>query len=536
MAAKQKQNVRTRFNYRLKELHIQNLKGIADFSLEFNQDKRVTAIIGMNGSGKSTIIHALACSFKPKGKQTSKDYNRLSDFFTPNKHTDWDDASFTLDFTFDERNPNKEPQVTNKSHKESFYKKQGAKQSRWLPIYGRRHERESAYIGLQDLSTLNENKNANRYKEFDTVELAHEAADKIKHDMIYILGRNYAALYNHTTKKGGKVHTMFGLEHNDVAYSEHSMGAGEKRILSILYTLHSPVLAKGGLLLIDEIDVLLHGAAFKRLIEKIVQRAEENKIEVIFSTHRETITNFSEQINIIGVLNTGKNVVPMKNTNPQIMSQLTGSLTKPFHLAVEDDLAEEICLNLVYRYHMQDYIEVSKFGAWSNAFALLAGKILMEQDISNTLCVLDGDVCRTEQERESEVKRHLNGNDRENDRKAILQQIKEFKIKSFAPQGQTGSPEYNIKTLFEEQIFGDQRLNALVACSRGVVGLDDWHCYFDRLAAASGNRHARLRVLESIEDTDAWMQYCAEISEWIKDKATTLHLNKQAQERLLEET
>lgn len=535
MPAKQKQNVRTRFNYRLKELHIHSLKGITDFSLEFNQEKRVTAIIGMNGSGKSTIIHALACSFKPKGKQTSKDYNRLSDFFTPNKHTDWDDASFTLDFTFDERNPNKEPQVTNKSHKERFYKKQGAKQSRWLPIYGRRHERESAYIGLQDLSTLNENKNATRYKEFDTVELAHEAADQIKQDMIYILGRNYAALNSHTSKKGGKVHTMFGLEHNDVAYSEHSMGAGEKRILSILYTLHNPVIAKGGLLLIDEVDVLLHGAAFKRLIEKIVQRANENKIEVIFSTHRETITDFSDQINIVGVLNTGKNVVPMKNTNPQIMSQLTGSITKPFHIAVEDDLAEEICLNLVYRYHMQDYIEVSKFGSWSNAFALLAGKSLMRHDISSTLCVLDGDVCRTEKERDSEVQRHLNGNDRENDRKVILQQIKEFKIKQFAPQGQIGSPEYNIKTLFEEQEFDDQRLNDLVAFSRGVVGLDDWHSYFERLASASGHRQARSKVLESLEDTEEWRNYCAEISHWIESKAKELQVNIPRPERQLEE-
>ncbi|MEZ8724653.1 ATP/GTP-binding protein [Vibrio pomeroyi] len=535
MAAQQKQNVRTRFNYRLKELHIHCLKGIADFSLEFNQEKRVTAIIGMNGSGKSTIIHALACSFKPKGKQTSKDYNRLSDFFTPNKHTDWDDASFTLDFSFDERNPSKEPQVTNKSHKERFYKKQGAKQSRWLPIYGRRHERESAYIGLQDLSTLNENKNATRYKEFDTVELAHEAADKIKQDMIYILGRDYAALNSHTSQKGGRVHTMFGLEHNGVAYSEHSMGAGEKRVLSILYALHSPVIAKGGLLLIDEIDVLLHGAAFKRLIEKIIQRADENKIEVIFSTHRETITSFSDQINIVGVLNTGQNVVPMKNTNPQIMSQLTGSITKPFHIAVEDELAEEICLNLVYRYHMQDYIEVSKFGAWSNAFALLAGKTLMGHDISNTLCVLDGDVCRTEEERDKEVKRHLNGDDRENDRIAILQQIKEFKIRNFAPQGQKGSPEYNIKILFEQKQFEDRRLTDLVACSRGVVGHDDWHCYFDRLVAASGCRQARVKVLEAVEGSDEWKIYCAEISQWIEGKAMDVQLNEQQQNPVLEE-
>ncbi|MBJ6972886.1 AAA family ATPase [Vibrio cholerae] len=537
MAAKKNNdaNARTRFNYRLKRLHIENLKGITDFPLDFNDEKRVTAIIGMNGSGKSTIIHALACTFKPKGKQTSKDYNRLSDFFTPNKHTDWEDARFTLEFSFDERNPNKKPQVTRKSDKEIFYKKQGAKQSRWLPIYGRRHERESAYIGLQDLATLNEDKHANRYKEFDTEQLAHNAADKIKQDMIYILGRNYEALYSHTSRKGGKVHTMFGLEFNGTAYSEHSMGAGEKRVLTILYTLHSPILTNGGFLLIDEVDVLLHGAAFKRLIEKIIQRSEENKIEVVFSTHRETITDFSHDINIVGVLNTGKGVIPMPNTNPQIMSQLTGDLTKPFHIAVEDELAEEICLNLIYRHHMQDYIEVTKFGAWSNAFALLAGKTLMGHDISNTLCVLDGDVCRAAEEREKEVKRHLNGDDRNNDRMAILQQIKEFKISHFAPKGQKGSPEYNIKNLFENNEYDDARLTALAACSRGVVGEDDWHCYFDRLANASGYRQARQNILEAIEDTEEWKKYCAEISNWIEGKAKDVQVNVRLPEPLLEE-
>jgi AAA15 family ATPase/GTPase len=526
MAAKQKKdtNVRTRFNYRLEKLHIENLKGIIDFPLDFSEEKRVTAIIGMNGSGKSTIIHALACAFKPKGKQTSKDYNRLSDFFTPNRHTDWEDAHFTLEFSFDERNPPKQPQVIRKKDKEIFYKKQGAKQSRWLPIYGRRHERESAYIGLQDLATLNEDKHANRYKEFETEQLAHDAADKIKQDMIYILGRNYEDLYSHTSRKGGKVHTMFGLKFNGTIYSEHSMGAGEKRVLTILYTLHSPLLEKGGLLLIDEIDVLLHGAAFKRLIEKIIQRSEENKVEIIFSTHRETITDFSKDINIIGVLNTGKGVLPMPNTNPQIMSQLTGDFTKRFQIAVEDELTEEICLNLIYRYHMQDYIEVTKFGAWSNAFALLAGKTLMGHDVANTLCVLDGDVCRTEAERKQEVKRHLNGNDKEVDRINILRQIKEFKIKHFAPQGQNGSPEYNIKTLFENVQTNDPRLEALVASSRGILGLDDWHNYFDRLSLNSGLRQAKQKILETLEDTDEWKNYCTEVSQWIAMKAQEVNV------------
>jgi hypothetical protein len=65
---------------------------------------------------------------------------------------------------------------------------------RWLLIYFRRQARESAYIGLHDLTTLNEYKNAGKYKEYETEDLAHEAADKIKKDLIYILGGDYTRL------------------------------------------------------------------------------------------------------------------------------------------------------------------------------------------------------------------------------------------------------------------------------------------------------------------------------------------------------
>lgn len=44
---------------RLKEIQIQSLKGISNCTITFPADTKVTAIMGMNGSGKSTIIHAL---------------------------------------------------------------------------------------------------------------------------------------------------------------------------------------------------------------------------------------------------------------------------------------------------------------------------------------------------------------------------------------------------------------------------------------------------------------------------------------------
>ncbi|MFM5744054.1 AAA family ATPase [Aeromonas veronii] len=508
-----------RFNFRLQRLIIGNLKGIKNFTLKFDPEKRVTAIVGVNGSGKSTIIHALACAFKPKGNETSKDFNRLSHFFTPNKDATWDGSKFLVDFSYSEFNPmHRELGAIEVHRSELFIKKPGAKQGRWLPIYGRRYERESAYIGLQDLSTLSEDKNASRYREYETEALAHESADKIKQDMVYILGRNYQSLNSCVIKKVGKIHTMFGLTYNGISYSEHSMGAGEKRVLTILSALHSQKLSKGGLLLIDEIDVLLHGAAFKRLIERVVLRAEENSIEVVFSTHRETISEFNEVVNIFGVLNTGENVLAMPHTNPQVMSQLTGEIVQPFQIYVEDELAEEIVLNLIYKRNIHSYVKVMKFGAWSNAFAVLSGKHIMGHNIDNTICVLDGDVCRTVEDRVSECQRHLNGDDRVQDRIELVRKIKEFKISHFPPEGQKGKPEYNLKMMFENFETQDQKIKDLQMISKSIQGYDDWHIYFDEMINRTGNRNVKAIILMELENSNEWSFFTKEICDWLDEK------------------
>ncbi len=43
------------------------------------------------------------------------------------------------------------------------------------------------------------------------------------------------------------------------------MGAGEKRVFEVLKAAHDPSIMPNGLLLIDELDVLLHEKAFKKL-------------------------------------------------------------------------------------------------------------------------------------------------------------------------------------------------------------------------------------------------------------------------------
>jgi len=92
---------------RLHKLEIKKLKNIKDFCISF-ESKNLTGILGPNGYGKSTILHALACCFQPP-TQEQKDY-KFSDFFLPSPDALWKgselrdsqkiiDPLFTLEIT-----------------------------------------------------------------------------------------------------------------------------------------------------------------------------------------------------------------------------------------------------------------------------------------------------------------------------------------------------------------------------------------------------------------------------------------------------
>lgn len=59
---------------RLKEIQIQSLKGISNCTITFPADRKVTAIMGMNGSGKSRLFMPLPVvtnpGIKPQRKTT----------------------------------------------------------------------------------------------------------------------------------------------------------------------------------------------------------------------------------------------------------------------------------------------------------------------------------------------------------------------------------------------------------------------------------------------------------------------------------
>lgn len=291
---------------RLKEIQIQSLKGISNCTITFPADRKVTAIMGMNGSGKSTIIHALACCYKPRNK-TSKENNRFSDFFTPHDDNNWRDSGFTAHFYAGnlDNQGNKISFVPTAAPNDTFTQVY-AKVSRWQPVYARRPVKESLYLGLQTLGTLSDDLAASRHAKY--VSQSFEPANikqKILESMCRVLEADYSDLMTCTTSSG---YTFSKFTKNGITYTEHTMGAGEKRVFEVLKAAHDPLLRPNGLLLIDELDVLLHEKAFKKLIEELISIAEDALLEIVFSTHRESIVQFKRAINIVSIFNMGTGI------------------------------------------------------------------------------------------------------------------------------------------------------------------------------------------------------------------------------------
>ena len=83
---------------KINSLYVKELKCLKDVDISF-EDKAVTAILGPNGHGKSTILHALACCYQPIDESVTSNY-RFSDFFLPNTDSKWQGSKLTLTHSY----------------------------------------------------------------------------------------------------------------------------------------------------------------------------------------------------------------------------------------------------------------------------------------------------------------------------------------------------------------------------------------------------------------------------------------------------
>lgn len=471
----------------LKEIRIQKLKGITNLSLKF--DKNMVALMGVNGSGKSTILHALACSYTPYEK--GENY-KFSYFFTPNPDASWKGSCFTV-INYD-LNENK-----------SISKKYEKQKDRWAR-YASRPERDLYFMGISSCIPEIELEKKTSFINYVSKALTDKMTEKIVLAASYILNKDYEELLMHESnnKKYMGVHTKDGI-----IYSALSMGAGEQRVIKILQTVYSA--NQYSLILIDEIDLLLHVDAFRKLIKKLSEIAENRNLQIIFTTHSLEMQYLTQYADIRYIEQKNGKTLVYDSINPDLLYKLSGEMNREYSIYVEDDFAAAIVRQIATDLSMQRHISIITYGSIENAFVVAAGKVLSGDDIRNFLIVTDGDKYVSTEEKEKRLKNILSGTEGEHNEKIeqALAMITQFNLP------ENTAPEKFVHSLLISMNDSEE----CVICAKNIKMVDDDHEWISTIVEQIGiGKEIYSTIMRVVSEHELWSGYVNSVYEWIKGK------------------
>lgn len=483
-------------------LSIDKLKGILALDEIRFDEKPLTAILGPNGCGKSTILHALACCYKPPEGENQQNW-QFRDFFTPTTDATWAGSSLKMVHSHREG-------ANQFSNVKTAYRKNA---DRWSPRYANRPERHVRFIGIKSCVPRIEEETYTSAITYQTE--AHADAALIMAKIGTVFNRAYSELNIHRAHAGRRYP---GLALDGTRYSALAMGAGEQRVLEILSAVFNA--PKYGLILIDEIDLLLHTAALRQLISILFQRAQEKSLQIIFTTHREAILELKGMVSIKHI-HTVRAVPPktycFSNTKPDALRRLTGQQDRPLEIFVEDEMALAIVEYELFRLGMKRVANITPYGAATNCFTLAAGLILSDgHNVASQLFLLDGDLYVTEALQLERVNAVLSGTEAHAAarRQSCLDGIRKLCAQVGAPAAPEAQLHKMIRELPRQQ---DEGVNEIIDLAAGIEAVDDTHSFIELIVQTLNvHRPVGLNTIAKVAAlSPSWEPYVAELREWL---------------------
>ncbi|WP_348944523.1 AAA family ATPase [Chitinibacter sp. FCG-7] len=452
-------------------LDVLELKSVINLRGLYFTPERVTALLGANCVGKSTILHALACAYQPK--KNGEDH-KFSEFFRPNPDATWDGSECRV-YT-------KEKVGKSGSHiaADNYFKK-----DRWFPRHDRKRRRDVYYVGIFTTLPMLEYirfvrfKNSNnattfKYKKTEMKDDLHKAILKYAAS---ILNRSYEGIFEFSAVG---YENFLGLSIKGNHYSQLSMGAGEQRILKILKVMLCA--EEGSLVLIDEVDLLLHDAALAKMLDCIIEIAEKRKLQVIFSTHRDLILKCNKKINVRYLLPSANGVKVLDKPNPDLVESLSGLRPKTISIYVEDTFSSVMAGRVARELGVFRLVDFVKYGPARNAFVVAGSSAIQKK--RNCLFILDGDEYKTDADKKNQLNSILTGSNQEmkDARAYALSSIGQYEL----PDGT--SPEehiHNVIVSLPSEYIPDA-LREYYEALKGIHAVHDKHDYIDSVVNAFG--------------------------------------------------
>ena len=361
----------------LVKIELTKARGFKNKSISF--DFPVTALIGPNGGGKTTVLGATACAYKEV---------KPSRFFAKSGKYDDSMQNWSLEYELIDKKVNA---------KSSFTRTSSFKNLRWSRDS---IAREVAIFGVSRTVPANErgemrqcasNNFSRPAKNISVIEDAVAIATE------KILGKDVTAYTSIKVDSSGKITLLTGKTSQDVHFSEFHFGAGESSIIRMVMEIES--LPDGALILIEEIENGLHPIATIRMVEYLIEVAERKKSQIIFTTHSNDALVPLPAIAIWSAIN---NNLTQGKLDVRSLRAITGQIEADSVVFVEDNFARMWVQSIIATDSGIHHDEVEIHGMEGDGTAVIMNKFHNNNPAidSKSICIIDGDSKQIESEKD----------------------------------------------------------------------------------------------------------------------------------------
>lgn len=373
-----------------------HIRGV--YPSEINFSYPITAIVGENGSGKSTYLSLIACAFHNSsdfcpsnrmrpGMQEPRKYYTYSDFFTftPDEHGI---AGIQIQADYQAAT----------GIKTDIRKKKSS--GKWTD-YNRRPIRSVTYLGINRIVPPSESSPHKHYcrKFTEDAPLSETQIRELRDAMSKILGRDYSGI---SLKKYG-TYRLFSAQRSGTDYTGFNMGAGENAVLGLLLEIIAA--GRGALIVVDEIDLGLHAKAQSMLVRVLKEFCEKYHCQIICSTHSKMVLDelpLDARFFIRRKDNT-TDIIP-NITSEFAFGELSGHHGIELSVFTEDDVAAAFLTNSL-PLEIRNRIHIIPIGSDQAVLKHLA--VHYREEDYRFIAFLDGDKRNQKTQAITQIKKHL---------------------------------------------------------------------------------------------------------------------------------
>lgn len=264
------------FGAAIASIHVKGFRGVNDLTLDI--ESPITAISGLNGTGKSTIAQLATCAYK-KPVTEAKDYKRqnISNYFPVSKADPKpfiDDASVEYKYLTNSEDRLQELTVYRSGSQWNGYKRQP--------------ERHCRYIGFTIYIPKVEQRDISIYRGAD-ISITNESSlsDPAIKAISRILNHPYDSLSSAVAAHDKRSADIGFASKFGARYSENNMGFGEGRVFYTVTSLETA--PEQSLFILEEPETSLHEHAQYEFAKYLIDVCIRRKHQIIITTHSRSI-------------------------------------------------------------------------------------------------------------------------------------------------------------------------------------------------------------------------------------------------------